>query len=333
MSQVSEPTSRRVERLLRWYPVSWRSRYGDEFAALLTDDVAERPRSLRRTVDVAASGVVARLNMSGLTARTLDPGDQVRASLASLGCALAAFLVLGVAMWAQLAIGWQWSRPDTTGTSVGMVAMSATMLVFGILVVLAAVPIASEVIGRFVRRESRGLVRPTVLVLAGAVVLTTGARHFGNGWPGTGGHPWAHQGLVPGGVAAFAWASTLSVTSYWAHPGALLSFPAQELTWMAVSPVAMACLVVGSVKTVRRLDLPPRALAFERWLANLAVLAMTAFLIGSIFWLVDGGPGPRNLFHAGAIDLVGLVVMAGALIVSHQAVFRARNADLTAVGR
>src|SRR5206468_3017335 len=59
--------------------------------------------------------------------------------------------------------------------------------------------------------------------------------HFGNGWPGTGGHPWARTGLVPGGVAAFCWACTLSVSSFWAHPGALAAFPAAELTWMALS--------------------------------------------------------------------------------------------------
>ena len=114
---------------------------------------------------------------------------------------------------------------------------------------------------------------------------------------------------MPGGVAAFTWASTLSVTSYWAHLGALASFPALELVWMALSPVAMVCLVVGAAKTVRRVDLPPRTLRYEACLARVSVCGMSAFLVGSCVWVIDGGPGPKNLFHTGAIDIAALVMM------------------------
>src|SRR5258707_1134884 len=75
-----------------------------------------------------------------------------------------------------------------------------------------------------VRGQPR-LRRPVLLAALGAVVLVAGSHHFENGWPGTGAVPWAHQDMVPGGVAAFCWAATLSVSAYWAHPGALLSFP------------------------------------------------------------------------------------------------------------
>lgn len=33
-----------VARLLLWYPPAWRARYGEEFAELLADELAERPR-------------------------------------------------------------------------------------------------------------------------------------------------------------------------------------------------------------------------------------------------------------------------------------------------
>ncbi len=142
--------------------------------------------------------------------------------------------------------------------------------------------------------------RPAALVLAGAAILVVGSRHFGNGWPGTGGHPWAHQGLVPGGVAAFAWASTLSVSSYWAHPGALAAFPAAELAWMALSPLAMAGLAWSgrprsfAGPSSRRGVLALRGPAWCR-----GVRVMAVFLGGCGAWVVDGGPGPRNLFHPG----------------------------------
>ena len=153
--------------------------------------------------------------------------------------------------------------------------------------------------------------------------MIVGARHFGNGWPGTGGHPWAHQGLVPAGVAAFLWASTLSISSYWAHPGALSHFPFAEVAWMVASPLATGCVVVGAVKILRRLDVSTRVLLYERRLGRVATGATALFLIGSCCWVVDGGPGPRNLFHVGVIDIAGLATMTVASLVAHRAVRQA----------
>jgi len=318
-------TVRRATVLLRWYPKDWRARYGDEFAELLISDLTERPRSWRRTVDVARNGLVARLSVAGLGGAALDRRDQARASLASLGCALAVFLAFGIAMWSQLTIGWQWSDPDTTATRAAMVVLSGAMVLFAGLALLAAIPVVGAVVMRLAHRQGQGLVRPTSLVLGCGAILIIGSRHFGNGWPGTGGHAWAHQGLVPGGVAAFSWASTLFVSSYWAHPSALLSFPAGEIAWMAISPTAVIGLVIGATKSVRRLELSPRALRFEARLSGVATLGMLVFLGGCCTWVVDGGPGPRDLFHAGAIDAAGLVAMAAAVAVAHRAVSHARR--------
>lgn len=333
MSEASEDLARRSERLLRWYPKDWRSRYGDEFAELLMAEICERPRSWRRSADVAWSGLIARLTNAGLTGHAIKPIDQVRAGLASVGCALGVFLTFAVTMWSQLTIGWRWSEPDTSATYAAMILMSGTMLLFCILALLAATPIAYCVLEHVARRRSQALVRPSLLFFTGAALLIIGSRHFGNGWPGTGGHAWAQQGLVPGGVAAFAWASTLSITSYWAHPDALLAFPTAEVAWMAVSPVAMVSLVVGAAKTVRRLDLPPRVLRFEACLARIAAFAMIAFLVASCSWVIDSGPGPNNLFHAGAIDIAGLVLMGAALAVANRAVDRARRGGLAFLPR
>ncbi len=250
MSEVSEAAARRAARLLRWYPSDWRSRYGDEFAELLIADISERPDSWRRHADVAISGVLARLIPTGLTGHAIDPAEQVRASLASLGYLLGVFLSLGIALWAQLTIGWQWSKPDTAAISVAMILMSGAVLLLCGLALLAAIPIACAVILRFVRRQPDGLILPALFFVAGSAVLVIGGRHFGNGWPGTGGHPWSHPGLVPGGVAAFTWASTLWVSSCWAHPGSLALFPAAELAWTGrtlTSPATSSRKCFGTV--------------------------------------------------------------------------------------
>ncbi len=315
----------RAARLLRWYPKAWRSRYGEEFTELLISDIGERPRSWSRTADVIRGGTVARLAGAGLCGCAPQAAAQARASLASLACCAAVFLGFGGAMWSQLTIGWQWSEPDTAGT-VATFVMSGAMVVFAVLALLAALPVACGVISRLARGEPRGLLGPSALFLAGLAVMVVGGRHFGNGWPGTGGHPWTRPGLVPGGVAAFSWASTLSVSSFWAHPAALAAFPAAELAWMALSPLALACVVAGAATAVRRTELSPGVLAFEIRLGTAAYLTMAVCLGGGCAWIADRAPGPGNLFHPGAIDVAGAAVMAGALAVARQAVRQARVA-------
>jgi hypothetical protein len=318
-----DAAARRAGRLLRWYPKAWRSRFGEEFAELLISDIRERPRSRARTADVARGGIVARLAEAGLCGCAPEAPEQVRTTLAALICCVAVFLGCGAAMWSQLTTGWQWSEPDATGTAVAMVMMSAAMLAFAILAVLAALPVAASA----ARSRGKALAGPLVLFLAGAVVVFLGGRHFGNGWPGTGGHPWGRQGLVPGGIAAFAWASTLSVSSYWVHPSALAGFPAAELAWMAVSPLAVACAVAGAAQVVRRSALSPGALLFEARLGVAACGVMVVFLGGFCSWVlgeIGGGPGPGGLFHAGTIDVAAAAVMAIALALARQAAYRAR---------
>jgi len=332
---VSGPRER-AARLLRWYPRAWRARYGEEFTELLIADLAERPGSAARTADVIRGGLVARLADAGLCGCALQAAGrapelaraQARASLASLACCAAVFLGVGGAIWSQLVIGWQWSAPHTVGTAVATFVMTGTVLVLAALALIAALPVAWTVATRLTRGQARGrgrgLAVPSALFLAGLAIMIVGGRHFGNGWPGTGGHPWARTSLVPGGVAAFSWASTLSVSSFWAHPAALAAFPAAELTWMALSPLALACLVAGAATAVRRTELSPALLRFEGRLGVAACGTMAVFLGAGCAWLAGRAAPPGSLFRPGAIDAAGLAVMALALGVACQAARQSR---------
>jgi hypothetical protein len=81
---------RRARRLVRWYSKAWRRRYGEEFTELLIADIVERPRSWRRTSDVALRGLAAR--------------SQPRSAVA--GCVLAA--TFGVCAW--IIVTWMAAR-------------------------------------------------------------------------------------------------------------------------------------------------------------------------------------------------------------------------------
>jgi hypothetical protein len=305
---------RRAARLLRWYPAEWRARYGPEFTELLLADLAERPVCWRRDTDVARSGLRARLAAAGLASHPAGPATAARAALVTLACSAAGFLVLAATIWAQLTVGWQWAAPADRVTTVAMVVLSLAMPLFAVLALLAAAPVGWAAV-RAWRAGGGGRLRwPAVLIGGSAAVLVIGGRHFQNGWPGTGAHWWPQQRLVPGGVAAFAWACTLPVTSYWAHPAALAAFPLPGLGWLVAAPAAIACLVTGIRRLVRRLDLPPRVLRFQAWLAAVAGAGMAAVLAAALCWAAEGSPGPRGLFRAGTIDGAALAVMALSMV-------------------
>src|SRR5262249_6567273 len=90
-----------------------------------------------------------------------------------------------------------------------------------------------------------------------------------------------------------------SVTSYWAHPAALASFPPAELAWMVLSPAALLFLATGAVQLVRRLDLSPRVLRYETWIGRAAAGGMTALLAGALCWGAQAGPGPPGVVRDG----------------------------------
>jgi hypothetical protein len=317
-----------VARLLRWYPSSWRARYGEEFAELLLADVAEQPRSWRRAIDVAANGLLARCTSAGLTTHELPPLEQIRCGVATLSCALAAFLTFSVAMLAQLATGWQWATPRSVSALGGTVAMSIGAGCLVLIALLGAVPVAWCAVVAAVRSGDARLMRAAGLMLASGAVLVIGTRHFQNAWPGTGGTGALH-GLVPAGVAAFGWASTLAVSSFWVHPAMLGVLPGPELAWMTLSPCAVVGLVAGFAAVLRRLALSAALLTYLSRLAMAAVVTAVPLLAGAASWVLANASQQPGLFRPGLINGAELATMAFALVVAMRAalgIWRARAA-------
>jgi len=326
-----EPAARqaaRVRRLLLWYPRAWRDRYGEEFAELLAAELAEPGPSRRWTANIAVTGLRSRLAGAGLAGHPLDPAAAASASLATAATCVAVSVLAGATMWAQLAVGLQWTVPRDHGITLAMGLMSGALLLLALLTVLAAVPAAWAALAAAARGHGRPFLWPGAMIVCGVAVLVTGGHHVENGWPGTGGHLLAHQGVVPGGVAAFGWAATMWITTYWAHPAALAAFPVTQIGWMLLSPAAIGCVVTGTVRLMRRVRLSARAFRYETWLATVAWVALAAFLAGALSWLVSAGGGQEagSLFRVGSIDRAGFAVLAGAMLCCAAAVRQARAA-------
>jgi hypothetical protein len=327
---VNDPAQpARVRWLLRCYPPAWRARYGEEFAALLRAEIAERPSDWRRTVNVIGSGVLARCTQAGLTNHELPAREHVRAGLATLGSALTVLGAFGMFVLAQLATGWQVATAGSGPAAAGTLAMTSAAALLAVTALAATMPVAWHVARTAVsrRRAAAGVRRPAVVALGFAVALVVGARHFENFWPGTSGHGAEHL-LVPGGLAAFGWASTLSVSAYWAHPGLWNIFPAPEMAWMVLSPVAWIGLVASVVTVVRRLTLGAGLLRYLARLAMVAVAAAIVFLAGTATWVLAHGPGQSGEFRPGVIDVLSLLIMAAAAVIALRALaglWRARH--------
>jgi len=244
------------------------------------------------------------------------------ASLALLTGALSAFLVFGIAIWSQLTIGWQWSAPSSPATRAAMLLMSGAVGACVVLAILAALPLVWTIVTSARRSAGRTPLTALGATAVGVALLIIGSVHFGHGWPGTGGHAWSGRDVVPGAVARFCWAATLWMTSYWAHPGRLAAFPASELVWMVVSPMALLAALIGSARVLRTLPISARTLRYELRLGGAAALAMAVLLGGASSWIVSGGPSPRGLFRVGAIDAVAITAMSAALMLGLQALRR-----------
>ncbi len=199
-----DTAGRRAARLVRLYPRSWRERHEQEFVELLREEMLERGRYAPSALDVVRGAWMARLAAAGIgvagPCRT-SPGS---AALATAGCAVALFLAFGMAMWSQLTIGWQWASPAGPAVAASIEVMSLALLALAPLVLAAAGPLVWCALRTLASGRAERLHGPVAAFFLGAVALGIGTVHFAHGWPGTGGHPWAGRGLVPGGLASLA---------------------------------------------------------------------------------------------------------------------------------
>ena len=252
---------------------------------------------------------------------------------------LAVFVTVAAALWSELVIYRQAPSPLPAPAAAELVAtdvISVAMLALLALAVLAALPVLAALTVRFLAvggADRRALFSPAAVLLACVAFLFIGGRHFGNGWPGTGGH----GSFVPAGLAAFEWATSLSVSAYWAHPASFFAlFPGAEVGWMATSPIALAAAVLAAATLIRRAGLSPRVLAFEVRVASGACGIMMIVFGAAALWVTTSGGshltngGSRPPFHAGLIDLACTGVLAVAMPVAVQAARMARRELLLA---
>jgi hypothetical protein len=308
----------RASRLLRWYPRGWRDRYGEEFAEVLIADLEERPRSWRRTTDVAVSGLGARLSTAGLGG---GPVGRPQAALATVLAAIVGFGCLGLSVWSQLAVLTSQAPPDSAASTFATPIITVGVLYLAVLAVLATAPVAAAAARAIAAGGARHLLGPIAALGVCLAVVVLGGHHIASLWSSAGGHgqPAAPSRPGPSGAARLGWAETLSLTTYWAHPAAMRALPAAELVWMVASPAALVVGVAATVTILRRLALSAATLAFEATLASAAALGMVVVLAAAGWWVIAAHDDPEGLFRTGSLDLLVIAGMATALVAASAA--------------
>jgi len=291
-----------VRAVLSLYPRSWRDRYQDEFAGLLTDLLACSPRRARmRLILNAAFGAAdAHLNLGGGKAVT----DRIRSSIGVMICALVVFAIAGAGfqkMTEDPAFTAAASQHPSVGTSFSVLRGAAVAA--GIIVVLAAIPLIWTVIRQAVRSR-----RPILFL-----------------W----------LALPPAAIAAWIGVVKL-IMALSPRPRAHATTSGAEIAIVIVLGTAVAALCAWStLRALRATELPARLLRAEVMPMIAVVACMAAVTIMDLSWGLAVRASDAPLFHSsngGLLAtslppswLIGLIVLSGATVVAARATARAAS--------
>ncbi len=270
-------TGTAVDPRLRWYPRSWRSRYGDELTALLDDEYGRRvPARIR--LSLVTGGLRQRSRYSGLTGGAVPPADGVRAGALVVLVAWTAFVVAG-ASFAKFSEHFDEVLPHNLGAhhlpDLAFAVLQAIAGAASILVTAGAL-LAVPAFVRFLRTGGwdsvRGHLRRaltcTVLTIAVTVPLVAWANHLPSHQPNDGIH----------------WDGVMF------------------LVWSALIVLTLTSWTVVAVAAGRRIQLSKAMLTTEAILAASVAVAMVTMVVATAVWwgaMATDAPAFLNASPAG----------------------------------
>lgn len=257
------PDPRPIWFVLSFYPRWWRQRYGEEFAALLTDltESASRPARARLLANALRGGLTARL--AGAAERMMP--DRSKEPLATVACAIMVFAV-GVAGLAKLREGAVFSSVAhahrAVGTSLGILQGAAALA--GVAVLVGLVPLAWMVLRQVVVDRRPGLIGPLAVGL-----------------------------LAPLGWFGLVWITAQLIGANPAGPNLAV------ILLLALSGAAAVVICAGAVITlIRRAQLPGRLLRAEIPAMAVLGLSMAAATAADIVWGLSIRSADAALFNS-----------------------------------
>jgi hypothetical protein len=261
-------------RLLRWYPATWRSRYGEEMAALLEDTyetAADVP--LHARVGLLRAGCVERLRAAGVLGSAGSQDEHLRAAsyLVLVGWAL---YLAAIAIFGKVTDNWFNDSPAAgrwvAGSGFDAVTLAAAV---GCAVVFVAILVALPRFIGLLRGGGWPLVRTPVIVAITSGVVATG--------------------LLAGTVV---WAHHLSAHD---RNGGLPVYGFFFVTVSAAVVISLGCATWAAIALSRRLVLTSRQLRAAGVLALVLSAVMLVALVGLVaWWASESAHAPGYLLQA-----------------------------------
>ena len=282
---------------LRWYPPSWRDRYGEELSAVL-DDQYEGHLPTRVHFDLVAGGLRQRAIQSGLTGDLVPAARGVRSGALMVFSAWVAFVIAG-ASFAKFSEHFDQALPHSMSVHrLSDLAVTVLQIVAGVASLLVVVGVFLAV-PAFVRYLRAG------------------------GWPSLRGHilrALACTGLtVVVTVPLLVWAHHL--TSHQRN-GGLYWYGPLFLLWAALIVLTLASWAVVAIVAGSRVVFSRTILTAEAILAVLIALAMVVMVGATAAWwgemardapaFLNASPGglPGSPWDVWLVATVALMVVA-----------------------
>jgi len=285
--------------MVRWYPAGWRARYGDEFAAMIEDDLGGRPPSMRFRWSIARSGLNERLRGAGLVGDSVPPAERVRGGAFTVLCAFALYILPGVGF---AKISEHWDQSISPGSR-HLPAASFNLLAWlagacALAVLLSAGAVLPSFVG-FVRERGWSDLRHRLIWAVAASLATAATTVAGAVWAR---HLTYHQRNT-----GFGWYQLLFLVL-------VILFASTIATWSATAIAATRRLnlgsgqlkVAGSLAIAVAVCMPVMTAAAAVWWGSMATVAP---------WFLAGTAPGSSPSPVAANLLVVLVLMTIASVV------------------
>jgi hypothetical protein len=274
---MAEDTDRSND--LKWYPRSWRDRYGDDFALYLQDRYGDGKIPIAARLSMIRSGSIERLRTGGIVGTSVDTDIRIRGASLLVLIAWGVFVIAGSA-FAKYSEHWQLAMPrhDYWLPAAAMLAVRSAA-VAGALILLVAGLLTLPAIVDLIRSDGWkplwALARPMAVSVAVAAVASMVIVTWNH-----------HLGQSPSATAPLA----LKVAGV---VGGLL----------VVCTLAVSCAT--AVALVYRVHLSPRV---TRTLGVLAIAMAAALVIIFAGARSPTSPAPAAMVVLGLMMLSGLVL-------------------------
>jgi hypothetical protein len=310
--------TRRAKRLLRWYPIAWRERYGEEFLDHLEQELAERPHDRGRSINIAYKGLVARVGDVGLSSSTVGSEDRTRAALGTSFALSALAAIITLNFWSRAMGLWSARRyhPIPVSATAGILTVATAFLVVVLMVMVMTVIIFA--LRQVVRGRARPLLWPSIFAVVSGALLLYSVRwlprmlgRYSHMFQGA--LRWTHLGSTIYAFAQITWELTQRWVQLWGQGST--GTPTAMIAVNDLVPFALLVFGVAIALLMRRVELPRISARFGLAIVVLLGALIGVFVLTYLVWLTAGGPMGTHYFVpegslAGVIYLVFLALIA-----------------------